>query len=520
MPSQVTNVPLVRVYDYLKQQSGPAAGNASQIAGRTVTLTLTPQTSGTSQVIATSINPITQLPFVPVQSSVTDGNGYWEAWVVPTDNITPAGMQYIVDDGYRTYKINPTLAGIPGIGWQSSAIITSAAPVLNPAGQTVSNLTVTAGLSLSFLTAQEVLFIGGGGAVSGDSVFVWDTVNKKFGINTAAPLPGSTGTRVGAHIAGNTDTVFPSLLFESTSITNPKIFGLVLGQDQARSFQIRDINSGISRLLIDTAGNIGIGVTVPLNLLHLGGTSAPQTNALMSARVPGNDIEFGHTNPAGYGSTIGSDVGDGRPFVAFNAEAGSTNNTFRTRGIFGSIFTSDLAGGFIFETVANANADNQAPATLMTLSHAGLLQLLAGQGIDTTSAGQLVLAGIATSAKFKTAGSLIVGTSLTTLGAGAQTLTAAALFGGIIEHTVTAAVADTFDTGANLDAAFASVLTGDTITCILTIIGAFTVTLTAAAGITLRGTAAVVGTAAGKVVVLTLRRTGAAAWTVYAATGA
>jgi hypothetical protein len=154
-----------------------------------------------------------------------------------------------------------------------------------------------------------------------------------------------------------------------------------------------------------------------------------------------------------------------------------------------------------------------------TLTATGAVQ---GASFDVQAAGQLPIGPTnATSVAIRgPQKSLIVGTALTALGAGAQTLTAANLLSGEIEHTVTGAVADTFDTGANLDAAVPNAAVGDTFTCILTILGAFTVTLTAAAGITLRGTVAVVGTAAGKVCVLIMRRTGASAWTVYAATGA
>jgi hypothetical protein len=163
MPSSPQNVPLVRVYDYLIVPTGGATTNATPRSGRTVTLTLVPATSGGTPVIASSISPVTQLPSTPIQSSVSDGNGYWEVWVVPTDNILPSGMQYLLDDGYRTYRVNPVAAGIPINGWQSSAIITSSQPNLGGAGQTIPGpVTITGTLTVTGLTtATGGLVVGG-----------------------------------------------------------------------------------------------------------------------------------------------------------------------------------------------------------------------------------------------------------------------------------------------------------------------------------------------------------------------
>lgn len=121
------------------------------------------------------------------------------------------------------------------------------------------------------------------------------------------------------------------------------------------------------------------------------GANPPQSNALISARIAGNGIEFGHQNPAGYGSTIGSEAISGIPFLAFNSEAGSTGNTFRTRGISGSVLESDLAGGFVFKTVATASADNQTATSLASLTTGGLLTV--ANGLTITAGGETITAG-------------------------------------------------------------------------------------------------------------------------------
>ncbi len=124
------------------------------------------------------------------------------------------------------------------------------------------------------------------------------------------------------------------------------------------------------------------------------GSISPQSNALLSVRLAGNDIEFGHNNPAGYGSTIGSESSSGTPFLAFNAEAGTNTNTFRTRGFKGAVLESDLAGGFVFKTVATASADNQTATNLATLSSAGNLTVLGTNTLLGNAAGGAFVGGI------------------------------------------------------------------------------------------------------------------------------
>lgn len=105
------------------------------------------------------------------------------------------------------------------------------------------------------------------------------------------------------------------------------------------------------------------------------GTTARVSDAIMGSIKNGNALEWGHTNAAGYRNTLASDVGAGNGFLAFHGEAGTTNNTYRTRGVKASILRSDNAGGFYFGNTANANADNQAFTTLAYLNANGMIQL-------------------------------------------------------------------------------------------------------------------------------------------------
>src|SRR5581483_2513168 len=84
--------------------------------------------------------------------------------------------------------------------------------------------------------------------------------------------------------------------------------------------------------------------------------------------------------------------------------------------------------------------------------------------------------------------------TLTSLAGTNQTLTAAQLLGGIIEHAPTGAATDTTDTATNLDAAYAAA-TKDTFvtTLINTSAGANAITLAGGSGVTLKGSATTVG---------------------------
>jgi len=88
------------------------------------------------------------------------------------------------------------------------------------------------------------------------------------------------------------------------------------------------------------------------------GPDDSQFNSNVSVRGI-NGLEFGNPDPTGYGSAVGATASSGYPFVAFNAEADATGNTFRTRGKKGTVLMADLAGNMLFGRITNANAAGQ-----------------------------------------------------------------------------------------------------------------------------------------------------------------
>tara|TARA_B100001093_G_scaffold128839_1_gene121310 strand:- start:108 stop:3086 length:2979 start_codon:yes stop_codon:yes gene_type:complete len=103
------------------------------------------------------------------------------------------------------------------------------------------------------------------------------------------------------------------------------------------------------------------------------GAYSPASDAILSAVDSGNGLEWGHANASGYRSTLGAFSGGGAPFIALSAEAGTNANTFRTRGIAGSVITTDNAGALVVQQVTTASADNQSGTERMRLDSSGNL---------------------------------------------------------------------------------------------------------------------------------------------------
>jgi hypothetical protein len=110
------------------------------------------------------------------------------------------------------------------------------------------------------------------------------------------------------------------------------------------------------------------------------------TAALLRTRRAGDGIEWGHTTAA-YHNALGAEAGSGAGFLTFGAFAGTTSNTYRTTGLLGSGIRSDNAGGMVFFTLTNSNADNQSPTGRVTLLASGELQLTDVGPTSTLAAG-------------------------------------------------------------------------------------------------------------------------------------
>lgn len=148
----------------------------------------------------------------------------------------------------------------------------------------------------------------------------------------------------------------------------------VVAGSAGRTLQVNAAGTGFELsggLRVTASGQVQAGAQAITN---------SQTDAYLSVRKGGNGMEFGNGNAAGYGSTLGGEASSGIPYLAFHAEAGSAANTYRTRGLKGSLLRSDLDGGFTFATLGTAGADNQTPTRLGAWTGSGRLEVGAGAG--------------------------------------------------------------------------------------------------------------------------------------------
>jgi hypothetical protein len=110
------------------------------------------------------------------------------------------------------------------------------------------------------------------------------------------------------------------------------------------------------------------------------------SDAKVRTRRAGNNIEWGHTTAA-YHNALAAEAGSGAGFLTFGAFAGTTSNTYRTTGLLGAGVRSNNAGGMVFFTLTNSNADNQSPTDRMTLLASGELTITDVGPTSTLAAG-------------------------------------------------------------------------------------------------------------------------------------
>ena len=219
--------------------------------------------------------------------------------------------------------------------------------------------------------------------LTGDSTDVYlngvKLASSDFSINvstkvisfTVNPVNGDVIAIVSREPATSSSTVLPIVDSNGGSVISESNGNVVVNAGTA--------NIGSNALVVDASGNIGINNTSPNNKLTVG-TVNGLSNSLISAVYGGNSFEWGHNNPAGYRSTLGAFNGGGHPFIGLSTEAGSTSNTFRTRGLKGVVIHTGNAGDFRVSTVNNSNADNQTATNRLLINSEGNMRIIAAGG--------------------------------------------------------------------------------------------------------------------------------------------
>ena len=137
--------------------------------------------------------------------------------------------------------------------------------------------------------------------------------------------------------------------------------------NNTRAYPLRFLTNDTERMSITSAGVVQFGL------------DGVQGGAFVSIRRNGDSINFGHSNGAGYGSVIGCSVNNGNPHLGFMCEAGTTDNTFKTRGLKGTVLYTNTSGELKISQITNANADNQAPTDRITIDSSGNLNQAGGK---------------------------------------------------------------------------------------------------------------------------------------------
>lgn len=246
-----------------------------------------------------------------------------------------------------------------------------------------------AGLTLALdSTAGNInMTASGGGAITFTSTTLTHNGN-------VIPHVGSSPTWTAQHIftsispgggAVQIKNVLPQLMFyEDDAAVDNRVWMI---EARSERFNIGLYNDAFSAatafLTVDRTGTTvdTIAFTAPLSTfsgavtaagVRAGGTgsvTAPLISAAGSST--GNALEWGHSNSSGYRHTLGHSTNSGQGFIAFHAEHGTAANTFRTRGVLGSVIFTDAAGAVRFGRLTAASADNLSPTLDLTWSANG-----------------------------------------------------------------------------------------------------------------------------------------------------
>ena len=83
----------------------------------------------------------------------------------------------------------------------------------------------------------------------------------------------------------------------------------------------------ISGTNLTASGTLGVtGASTLTGGLQTGSTAGVSSAPIVTVISSGNSLEWGHSNAAGYRSTLGALSGGGQPFIAWSAEHGTDAN--------------------------------------------------------------------------------------------------------------------------------------------------------------------------------------------------
>jgi hypothetical protein len=150
---------------------------------------------------------------------------------------------------------------------------------------------------------------------------------------------------------------------------NPEDEEVEAGKYSAKHHALKASASALAAAVFDPANFIAKAGDLMTGVLDF--STRGQTTARIRNRDSSNAFEWGHADQSGFQCVLGHENGSGWPFVAFYAEAGTDDNTYRSRGRKPRIIRADLTGNLQFGTLTNNNADNQSMTVTAYLDASG-----------------------------------------------------------------------------------------------------------------------------------------------------
>ena len=212
------------------------------------------------------------------------------------------------------------------VGDEAIALNTVAAA---PPGSTLSDWSVvpaqsSGGTVTGTGAATQVTFWDGTSNVNGDTAFNWDNTNKRLGIGTNIPDKNLhvEGASAGVKIESTSSSLNSQLDLKSTTTTWSIGQNIFLANTGTLEFY-----NGTAKLVVDTSGKVGIGVTTPDTLLHIMGASSGAyiASTINNTNVNGyvkQDFQIGTSHASisyakGLFFAIGPDINDTTTPIVF-----------------------------------------------------------------------------------------------------------------------------------------------------------------------------------------------------------
>lgn len=158
-------------------------------------------------------------------------------------------------------------------------------------------LSINAGtvVANNVLTANQLLYGAVGNTVSSEAEFTYDPTNNRVNIGGSAVaftlnLTTSTTIGDGVHVQGNATNTRPCYHVKSTGAGTVRSYGLCVEGGSGGYLGILDNDAGVARIVLTTAGLLGLGTTTPIDQFHINNTTGQAAMAMSDRRLVGNQL--------------------------------------------------------------------------------------------------------------------------------------------------------------------------------------------------------------------------------------